>query len=86
MQIGGRVVAAAGSPFDLPGVCRPRGEREPHSEVHDGRRPPKHVGIFLGGVVWHYSSKHNQVVREAPSLFALHQPSPDNGMFYGSLP
>jgi len=48
--------------------------------------PRKHVGIFLGGVVWHYSTKHNKVVREAPSLFALHQPSPDNGMFYGSLP
>lgn len=48
--------------------------------------PRKHVGIFLGGVVWHYSSKSHQVVREAPSLFALHQPSPDNALFYGSLP
>jgi hypothetical protein len=48
--------------------------------------PRKHVGIFLGGVVWHYSSKNHQVVREAPSLFALHQPSPDNALFYGSLP
>jgi len=48
--------------------------------------PRTHVGIFAGGFIWHYSNRHHHVVRQTPSQFALHYPSPDNAMFYGSLP
>jgi hypothetical protein len=48
--------------------------------------PRKHVGIFLGGFVWHYSNSQQKVVKQLPAQFALHYPTPDNAMFYGSLP
>ena len=48
--------------------------------------PRKHVGIFLKGFIWHYSNSRQQVVRQTPSQFSIHYPSPDNAMFYGSLP
>ena len=48
--------------------------------------PRKHVGIFLNGIIWHYSNSQHRVVKQLPGQFALHYPSPDNGMFYGSLP
>ena len=46
----------------------------------------KHVGIHMNGFIWHYSSSRRQVIKETPSQFKLHYPSPDNAMFYGSLP
>jgi hypothetical protein len=48
--------------------------------------PRKHIGIFLNGFIWHYSNSRSQVVRQTPAQFAQHYPSPDNAMFYGSLP
>jgi hypothetical protein len=48
--------------------------------------PRKHVGILFGGFIWHYSNSQQQVVKQTPSQFAFHYPSPDNAMFYGSLP
>jgi hypothetical protein len=48
--------------------------------------PRKHIGIFFGGFVWHYSNSQQKVVKQLPSQFALHYPAPDNAMFYGSLP
>ena len=48
--------------------------------------PRKHVGIFLGGFVWHYSTSQRKVVKQTPAQFSLHYPAPDNAMFYGSLP
>jgi hypothetical protein len=48
--------------------------------------PRKHVGIFADGFVWHYSNSQQKVVRQTPSQFAQHYPSPDNAMFFGSLP
>jgi hypothetical protein len=48
--------------------------------------PRKHIGIFLDGFVWHYSNSQRKVVRQTPAQFSLHYPSPDNAMFYGSLP
>jgi hypothetical protein len=48
--------------------------------------PRTQVGIFVGGFVWHYSGTRHQVVRESRSQFARYYPSPDNAMFYGSLP
>ncbi len=48
--------------------------------------PRKHIGIYMNGFIWHYSTNRQQVIRETPSQFKLHYPSPDNAMFYGSLP
>jgi hypothetical protein len=48
--------------------------------------PRKHVGIFANGMVWHYSNSQQQVVRQTPTQFAQHYSSPDNAMFFGSLP
>ena len=47
--------------------------------------PRKHIGIYVGGFIYHYSNRRDQVVKELPSQFALHYPAPDNAMFYGSL-
>lgn len=48
--------------------------------------PRKHVGIFAGGYVWHYSKTRQQVIREPPSQFARHYAVPDNALFFGTLP
>jgi hypothetical protein len=48
--------------------------------------PRKHVGIFADGFIWHYSNSQHKVIRETPSQFAQHYPSPDNAMFFGALP
>jgi hypothetical protein len=48
--------------------------------------PRKHIGIFFGGFVWHYSNSQHKVVKQSPAQFALHYPGPDNAMFYGSMP
>lgn len=48
--------------------------------------PRKHVGIFLDGYIWHYSNAQQKVVKQLPAQFAQHYPSPDNAMFFGTLP
>ena len=48
--------------------------------------PRRHVGIYMNGFIWHYSSARQQVIKEIPSQFKLYYPSSDNAMFYGSLP
>jgi hypothetical protein len=48
--------------------------------------PRKHIGIYMNGFIWHYSTSRQQVIKETPSQFKLHYPSPDNAMFYASLP
>ena len=48
--------------------------------------PRKHVGLFLDGHIWHYSNSQQKVVRQLPAEFAQHYPSPDNAMFFGTLP
>lgn len=48
--------------------------------------PRKHVGIFVGGTIWHYSNGKRKVVKQTPDQFALHYPAPHNAMFYGSFP
>jgi hypothetical protein len=48
--------------------------------------PRKHVGIFVGGQVWHYSNSQHKVVKQTPARFSLHYAAPDNAMFYGALP
>jgi len=48
--------------------------------------PRKHIGIYLNGFIWHYSNSRHQVIKETPSQFKRHYPSPDNAMFYGTFP
>lgn len=48
--------------------------------------PRTGVGIFFRGFIWHYSTRHRQVMRQTPSQFAMNYPAPNNAMFYGSLP
>jgi len=48
--------------------------------------PRKHVGIYFGGVIWHYSNSQHRVIKQTPEQFSHHYPSPDNAMFYGILP
>jgi hypothetical protein len=48
--------------------------------------PRKHIGIYMNGFIWHYSSRRHQVIKETLSQFKRHYASPDNAMFYGSLP
>jgi hypothetical protein len=48
--------------------------------------PRQHVGIYLNGQIWHYSNRQHKVVRETAGQFGQHHPSPDNAMFFGTLP
>ncbi len=48
--------------------------------------PRKHVGIYLSGLIYHYSNSQHRVIQETPEQFSHHYPAPDNAMFYGSLP
>jgi len=48
--------------------------------------PRKHVGIFIGGSIWHYSNTRDQVVKQTPAEFSRHYAPPDNAMFYGEMP
>jgi hypothetical protein len=48
--------------------------------------PRKHVGIYLDGAIFHYSNAQQKVVRQLPAQFAQHYPTPDNGLFFGTLP
>jgi len=61
------------------------------SNVNLGNRtmvnvPRKHVGIYVDGQIWHYSNAQQKVVKQLPAQFAQHYPSPDNRMFFGTLP
>jgi hypothetical protein len=48
--------------------------------------PSKHVGIYLSGLIYHYSNAQHRVIRETAEQFSHHYAAPDNAMFYGSLP
>ena len=48
--------------------------------------PRKHVGIFADGFVWHYSNSQQKVIKQTPAQFAQHYSSPDNALFFGTLP
>jgi hypothetical protein len=51
--------------------------------IHSGGRT--HIGIFSGGLVWHYSQALRKVIKQPPAQFARYYPAPDNGLFYGSI-
>jgi hypothetical protein len=48
--------------------------------------PRKHIGIFVGDDIWHYSNKRDQVVKQTPAEFVNHYAAPDNAMFFGEMP
>jgi len=48
--------------------------------------PQKHVGIYLSGLIYHYSNCQHRVVQQTSEQFSHHYAAPDNAMFYGSLP
>jgi hypothetical protein len=48
--------------------------------------PRKHVGIYVEGVIYHYSNRKEKVVRQTPDEFSSHYAAPNNAMFYGTLP
>lgn len=48
--------------------------------------PRKHIGIFVNGLIFHYSNSQHQVVQQTPDQFSHHYAAPDNAMFYGTLP
>jgi len=52
--------------------------------------PKKHVGIFCrdsgNNKIWHYSNSKNKVVSQTPEEFSKHYSSPNNAMFWGTLP
>ena len=46
----------------------------------------KHMGIFVGGSVWHYSNTQDKVVRVSIDRMKKHYPSAsDNGLFFGTF-
>ncbi len=48
--------------------------------------PKKHVGIFDGTFVWHYSNTKDQVVKVTPADFQKHYAGKDITVFYGKFP
>ncbi len=48
--------------------------------------PQKHIGIYIGGDVWHYSNSKDKVVRQTVTQFSKHYPGNNIALFYGSTP
>ncbi|MEO8649452.1 MAG: hypothetical protein ABI539_09825 [Acidobacteriota bacterium] len=46
----------------------------------------KHVGFFIGDVVWHYSNTQGKVVTQTSQQFSHHYPGSGITMFYGEFP
>lgn len=47
--------------------------------------PNKHVGIFVGNNVWHYSKSQKKVVYVSAAQFGRIYPGVKNGLFYGTF-
>ena len=47
--------------------------------------PQKHIGIFIQGMIWHYSNSHHRVVTQTPDQFIHHYPGPGVALFYGQV-
>jgi hypothetical protein len=47
--------------------------------------PKKHIGIFINGMIWHYSNSHHKVVTQQPGEFVHHYPGIDIALFYGQM-
>jgi hypothetical protein len=48
--------------------------------------PKKHVGLLLGGIVWHYSNTQDKVVKQPMSQFLFHYRNQANALWLGALP
>lgn len=48
--------------------------------------PKKHIGIFYGDTVWHYSNSRDQVVSQTSEEFSHHYSGSTITMFYGEFP
>jgi hypothetical protein len=48
--------------------------------------PKKHIGMLLGGFVWHYSNSQHQVVKQPMSQFLFHYPGQTNALWLGTIP
>lgn len=47
--------------------------------------PKKHIGIFDGTNVWHYSNTKDKVVKVSPADFQKHYSGSDIAVFYGKF-
>ena len=48
--------------------------------------PKKHVGLLLGGIVWHYSNPIDKVITQPMSQFLFHYKGQANSMWHGTFP
>ena len=48
--------------------------------------PKKHVGIYKGGSVYHYSNTKNKVVKQTPEQFKKHYTGTTIEVYYGTFP
>lgn len=48
--------------------------------------PAKHIGIFSGGMIYHYSNSKDQVVKQTPQQFKKHYKGSTIEVFYGTFP
>lgn len=48
--------------------------------------PRKHVGIFHGSTVWHYSNTHDKVVKQSVDQFRHHYSGDSIALFWGAPP
>lgn len=48
--------------------------------------PKKHIGIYLNGMIYHYSNGRNKVVSQTPEEFSKHYHGHDITVFYGTMP
>jgi hypothetical protein len=46
----------------------------------------RHVGIYIGGTMWHYSNLQHKVVSQDTSSFLTHYSSQTNALWIGELP
>ncbi len=47
--------------------------------------PKKHIGIFIGDKIWHYSNTQDKVVTQTPEQFSHHYPEPGTTMYFGEF-
>jgi len=48
--------------------------------------PRKHIGIYHGGYIYHYSNTNNKIVRTSPNSFKYHYSGPNIAVFYAEIP
>lgn len=54
--------------------------------IRMGENSTKHMGIYIGGTVWHYSNSRRKVVRMPVSQMKKHFPGQkDDWLFYGTF-